>query len=240
MGLAGDAGRDWCRSIYWSRTTAEGWLPLLAGWPLLIGATLFAGDQSGRSYRFFAERSVSQRQLWWQRQVIGLVMCAITLAITLPPVRELASHLRTNGEDFPLVAGYVSYCVLAYSVGQLASLCLRSPLLSLTITGVVALPLLAWCFLATWFRLPWWLAAALPAVGLWTASRLRVGSWMLDRDQPRHWLAPVAALLAAALVTVGSFYLYRVYSIPWVEPIADAAQVVQQRSAAGGKGGSAA
>ena len=151
------------------------------------------------------------------------------MVLTLPAAIWLQSHVNQDqvgpAAGVPVASCVLTYCVLAYAWGQMVSLSLRSLLLSLTITFVGIGPLVAWCSFAGWFRLPWWLAAAIPASGLWAASRLRASNWMLDRNRLHHWLAPVAALLTAGVVLLGSFYVYRVYEIPWVEPVVDEAQV---------------
>ncbi len=164
-------------------------IAVLCVWPSVIGATLFSGDQSGRSHQFFVERGISDGQLWWQRQAIGLLMFTVGIAGTLAAVMLYTNGLRTPTEEiaFLYASGSVFYCVLAYGTGQMASLFLRSPLLSLTASGVAIAPLMAWCVFAVWFRLPWWLAAAIPAMGLWTASRLRE-----DLDARPRWPASLA------------------------------------------------
>ena len=196
---------------------SSGFLIFFGVWPILLGATLFAGDQSQRSYRFFTERGVPEQQFWWQRQLVGLIVFAALLLLTLPPVVRFASLLRVHGESLFVVTAYLSYCVLVYALGQLLSMAMRSHLLALTFTFVGALLIAAWCFLVTWFHLPWWLAMAIPAAGLGGASYARVRDWMLEQDKVKDWISPVATLAFAGLVTVGAFYAYRVYEIPWIE-----------------------
>ncbi len=195
----------------------EGYLTLFGVCPILLGATLFAGDQSQQSYRFFTERGVSARQFWWQRQLVGLMILLTLLFVTLPPVVRYGAFLMAHGENLFVVTGYLAYCVLVYALGQFLSMALRSPLLALTFTFVGALLIAAWCFLVTWFHLPWWLAIVIPAAGMGMASWARVRDWMLERDEVKSWGGPAAALAVALVATVGAFYLHRVYEIPWTE-----------------------
>ena len=194
---------------------------LLFFWPPVIGATLFSGDQSNRSYRFLAERGVSARQLWWQRQAIGLLVFLVLLSLSTVAVTRVWVWRRAP-EESSTVTGYLIYCVLAYAWGQMCSVFLRSLLISIATALVGAAALAAWSVLSAWFRLPLWLAVVIPSVGLWTASRVRTTNWILDRDRMRNWVAPVAALLATVSAVGFGFYFHRAYEIPRVEPTATA------------------
>ncbi len=211
-------------------TPGTDFVALLFFWPPVIGATLFSGDQSNRSYRFLAERGVSARQLWWQRQAIGLLVFLVLLSLSTVAVIRVWAWRRTP-EEFSTVTAYVIYCVLAYAWGQMCSVFLRSLLISVAATFVGAAVLAAWSALTAWFHLPLWLALLIPSVGLWTASRVRTTHWILDRDRWRDWVAPIAVLLATASAVGFGFYFHRAYEIPRVEPAATADLLSQARDA---------
>ncbi len=192
-------------------------LAVAYAWPVLLGGLLFVPEQVGARRRFFQERGVCASRLWWQRQLLGLIVLATPLAIawlvTGMEPRDWSARLTAE-----IRQAYLSYCVVAYAAAQMCSLFVSSLLVSLASSALLATAVGLWCAFAGRLGLPIWLAAGIPAAGLWTASRLRAPSWLLEWDKPRHWLPSVATLGVAACALVSAFMLFRIYEIPKVSP----------------------
>ena len=202
-------------------------LAVAYAWPVLLGGLLFAPEQAGVRRRFFQERGVRASRLWWQRQMLGLIVLATPMAIawlvTGMEPRDWSASLTAEVRQ-----AYLSYCVVAYAAAQMCSLFISSLLVSLASSAMLAAAVGLWCAFAGRLGLPIWLAAGIPAAGLWTASRLRAPSWLLEWDKPRHWLPSVATLGVAACALVSAFTLFRIYEIPKVSPGFDVEAFTQQ------------
>ncbi len=199
--------------------------------PALLGAYTFANDQSRGSYQFLANHAASPRLVWlsrlltWFVPLLGLTVFAVGLAhwfiftkshdhsfievdvfntfryewITADNIsRDLLRH------DIwvYVLLNFTLGIFAAFSLGQLISLLVRSPVLAAGGSLLASVAIVHWCGLVGVWRLPpiWFI---LPLVfGPLVASYLRTRDWLVDRHRIGRWLAvslsvaiPIAALL---------------------------------------------
>ncbi len=197
-------------------------------WPPLLGGTLFASEQAPTHRQFLLEHGADGRQIWRLRQTLGLVVwiafCLTALAWSSAVREAIAGH-------WPGVPrGFVTYAVLAFAAGQFASLCIRSQLVSLTFTTLLAVFAVLWSHLATGYAIPAWIAV-LPAVSFWCGGWLRARDWLLDRHSIRHWAGPIALPLLGLSLTYAALYAHRVMEIPREGPGFDVSNFVETATA---------
>ena len=203
----------------------------------LLGLCAFHADQWRRGYRFLADRGIPPKYVWLSRQSIAfgpplLVLAALLLAgvvlatLFLPnplyfprshgaPPLELYAGILVSGYSFFAVFGYL---VLAITVGQLASMFLRSGLLAGLLCIVLTGLLVGWSAVMWVWHVSWlWSVLPIPLV-LLLASRLRTRNWLLERNTLRAWLPPLLMLLVPAAALLTAVPLYRVYGVPAIDP----------------------
>ena len=203
----------------------------------LLGLCAFHADQWRRGFRFLADRGVPPRYVWLSRQLIAfgppallllvwlLAMFLIALLVLPNPVvigslywvkpSELYAGLGEIGECILTVLGYA---VLGITVGQLASMLLRSGFLAGVVSVLVTSLLAGWCWLMSLWGVNWlWSVVPIPLV-LLLATRLRTRDWLLERNTLRAWLPPALVLLVPAVALLTAVPLYRVYSVPAIDP----------------------
>ena len=190
-----------------------------------------------RGYRFLADRGIPPKYVWLSRQSIAfgpplLVLAALLLAgvflatLFLPnplyfprshgaPLLELYAGILVSGYSFFAVFGYL---VLGITVGQLASMFLRSGLLAGLLCIVLTGLLVGWSAVMWVWHVSWlWSVLPIPLV-LLLASRLRTRNWLLERNTLRAWLPPLLMLLVPAAALLMAVPLYRVYGVPAIDP----------------------
>jgi hypothetical protein len=201
----------------------------------LLGLCAFHADQWRRSYRFLADRGVPPKYVWLSRQLMAFSPLVVLLLTLLPAVFLVASLLLPDpvlggpphwagmtGECAGLIAigcfilAAVGYVVLAVTVGQLASMFLRSGLLAGIISVILTCLLACWCALMWFWGIAWlWSVVPIPLV-LLLATRLRTRDWLLERNSLRAWLWPALALIVPAVALLTAAPLYRIYSVPLI------------------------
>jgi hypothetical protein len=229
--------------IRWDDETAMFFLsetPLLV--PALYGAMAFYPDQRRSSYRFLAEHAARPRYTWLARQIVwlGALIAAWLLAIGVLAVlawhREEFNSRRMfeyylewgNGPSLSRIIYYFGYgaelamqvfitasfgALVAYGLGQLLSMAIRSEILAAFLALLLAPVVGAWVYAVylwqlspTQFLLPIF-------AGLTLATWLRAPDWIAGRNTWRAWLKP-------ALAVIGPFVL-----IAAILPAARLAQV---------------
>ena len=203
----------------------------------LLGLCAFHADQWRRGYRFLADRGVPPKYVWLSRQLVAfgpplLLLAGLLLVVLIVVTLLLPSPLYSNylhwgrsleiyervyafGYSLLVVVGYV---VLGISVGQLASMVLRSGLLAGLFSVLLTSLLAGWCWLMWWWHVSWlWSVLPIP-LALLLATRLRTRDWLLERNTLRAWLPPAIVLTVPLAALLTAVPLYRVYSIPAIDP----------------------
>ncbi len=149
----------------------------------LLGLCAFHADQWHRGYRFLADRGIPPKYVWLSRQSIAFGPPLLLLAALLLAAVILATLRLPNPLDFPrshgaplwemyaaaLVSGYsffavFGYLVLGITVGQLASMFLRSGLLAGLLCIVLTNLLAGWSAVMCVWHVSW-LWSVLPIPG---------------------------------------------------------------------------
>ena len=72
----------------------------------MLGILVFAEDQRGSQFRFFAEHGISARQVWWTRQlfwglllIFGLVVGSVVLALAVRRERDFWAVMELPGSS---------------------------------------------------------------------------------------------------------------------------------------------
>jgi hypothetical protein len=165
-----------------------------------LGCLAFQGDNIANRIRFFADRGVSPTRVWISRHWIPIL---ILLLATFWRLFTRRSFAQWEGADPQVIlADSICFFLAAlgiYSVSQWWSQCIRSPLLS-----VITSPLIAGVFIAyglfalLMFEAPiWLLGISLIIGGIATWSQMK--DWM-DRSFDRRFFGGHAAWLLTAMV----------------------------------------
>lgn len=187
----------------------------------LLGASVFMADQAGSHFRFFADRGIRPRLVWLSRQLRGVAVLALGLALVLPPILVLvfARGEGPRGEErFLVIAALLGYAVLAYACGQLCSMLARSGILAAAFGTVLSFALCAWAGMANVFGLSWfWSVAPLPIAFL-VATWVHAPDWVLERTDWRARLKPTLVVLVPLLAILAAIPPVRIYEYPLVDP----------------------
>lgn len=215
---------------------ARPWL-LLVLVATLAGSCLFWSDQSGESFRYFAERGVHPRRVWLSRQCLGVAAVAAWAAVAsvflAVQTQIVGSHFhldlieegwavppgyRISHEAVVLVSGVGGLSVLCYCVGQLWSLLMLRGVVALFLGLVSSYLLSMWAILMRVAEVPLWFSVLpIPLVLLW-ASWLRAPDWVLERTTWRARLRLLGSLLLPLLAVVLAVVGFRAWQIPVVNP----------------------
>ena len=193
----------------------------LAASPLIVGVLVFACEQDPIHSRFLVGQGVTPGRLWWQRQFLGL--CGLGIVVGLFVCWRVL-ELSWWGSDFSreqlaeLGIACTCYVLVGYAVGQCVSITVRSPLVALAVAGLLATFVFGWAGICTALGIPWWIAVAIPVVGLLFASRLRAKLWLLEWNGWRDWIWPAATLVGTLAIVYACFFLFRVLQIPATGP----------------------
>jgi hypothetical protein len=211
----------------------------------LHGALVFHADQRRRRYRFLAEHAASPRAAWLARHAVWLgtlvvLMAAVTIALTVVVSRQAMLQAeqflrhegwRLYGQDQFLVdlkrlpetlmfgATIVwAGALLAYALGQVCSMLLRSEILASFLALVLSVVVAAWAALLFAWGLSAWLFLFPLFVGLMAATWLRIPNWICDRHAWRSWW-PSALAIGVSLLAVGLLLpTARLNQVPDVSP----------------------
>jgi len=214
----------------------------------VLGSCMYWADQRKQQFRFFAERGIGPRTVWFSRQIVWICALLVWLAISLVCVGVemtrpssmfhlepvVASHnpstfagfqMRRDAIDMALIT--LGLGVLSYAVGQACSLFCRSGIIALAVGLFCSFNVGIWAGLMWMFEVPLWFAVLpIPLIALW-ASWWRAPDWLLERTRWRVRLKlglslalPLAAVLAATAC-------FRAYEVPVVQlqlPVANHGQ----------------
>jgi hypothetical protein len=185
--------------------------------PSVLGLA-FYGDQHRRSFRFLTHHGVSPRQIWWSRQAIW---APVTLVMFVSFMLLLGASIGRNEPRYEifLFTGYACLGILhLYATGLFCSLSLRSGLLAVFATGILAVPFFYWClFMSALLGLSlWWTALPIP-FAIWIGAWLHVPDWMVDRKTWRSRLRLIGPPLGTIVVILLLVPPARIYQIPGVD-----------------------
>jgi hypothetical protein len=218
---------------------------VLAGTAVLpvAGASVFAGDQKRNQFRFFADRGLPPKTVWWSRHPIWIGAIAVWLAALLIPALIFAAGWARH-EDTNFMVSWsllpvalrillpgVLCLPLAYCFGQLCSMFFRSGILAITASIAGSYMLAWWAFAMSILNVPLiWSVVPIPVI-LLIATRVRTRGWLIESNTLRSWLPVVLILVVPGGAILSGVCLYRVYSVPWVEPGFDVAAFTVPASA---------
>jgi hypothetical protein len=234
IAVEGSIGGNWA-----GRATAV--MPPTIGIVALMGSCVFLADQERSQFRYFAERPVSARMVWLNRQCVWLGVVIAVLAVGVPlwvhaisgtlapltspvSVRNLAG-LPTGPAQFsgcidqlPSWAFFAMCAALAYSCGQLCSMVFRSGIVAGFAGIVLSLAVSVWIETTVELRLNWLVTVApIPMFLLWT-TWWRAPHWIGERTGWWSWARLGLSLVMPAMAIVVATATYRVFQIPWAEP----------------------
>jgi len=203
--------------------------------PVLIGSFTFFQDHWKQQYRFFSERGISARMLWWARILASLTVCLpwlvvllITMATQSPQAPQSNGGLFGDGRIFQWPADMLLLAVLCFAWGQWCSLVIRSGMLGLFI-GVVASFFFPFALaILRALGIPDWLGVYIPSALLLWASWRRAPDWLAERNSWRRWFAYSATLAVPLVMLLAGMAAHRAYEIP---------QLVDNSSFVSGPGG---
>jgi len=214
----------------------------------VLGSCMYWADQRKQQFRFFAERGIGPRTVWFSRQIVWICALLVWLAISLVCVGVemtrpssmfhlepvVASHnpstfagfqMRRDAIDMALIT--LGLGVLSYAVGQACSLFLRSGIIALAVGLFCSFNVGIWAGLMWMFEVPLWFAVLpIPLIALW-ASWWRAPDWLLERTRWRVRLKLGLSLALPLAAVFAATACFRAYEVPVVQlqlPVANHGQ----------------
>lgn len=200
-------------------------LAIIALSSLLTGYT-FGPDQKG-SFLQLARDGVSPREIWLSRMGVMAVILlppALVLLVSLWQLATSSDHLFLR----PLVVLVVvlGYCSIL-TIGQAASMFVRSRIVALPMTPVLTLCFAFWVVFGVFLLGLGWQAGAVPLlVALLIGSRLLVGTRLRQDHSWRAMRIPVLLVVVAVIVTYQAFAYHRVNEIRPYDSVSQIDRVV--------------
>lgn len=175
--------------------------------PFIIGLLVFRDEQLQGRFRFYADRGISPRSLWWtaQRHWLPLIMLAsllvpVVFVMRYPP--DIPTAFRWH-----VYLSLVGMLCVSYAVGQWASQVFRTTFFALIGGVLLLIPCVAWCGLALVISIPLWLQAIPLTLWLLAVTWWRMPAWCLEDSgwaaRGRLGLAMVIPPAVLFLVTCG-------------------------------------
>lgn len=182
----------------------------------MIGSFVFANDQVGLQFRFFAERGVSARRVWWVRQAYwGAILL---LGLLIGTAIDARAAYDVYGSTWLKIAAVWCVVLTAYGVGQLCSQWIRSPLVATTMALVLTIPLTMWCVVIWFFGVNAWGAVVPIPLAMLVATWATADGWLKEDVSRRLKLSRTLLLGVPALFVVLFTIGYRWLEIPKVTP----------------------
>ncbi|TWU47683.1 ABC transporter permease [Rubripirellula reticaptiva] len=161
-----------------------GVIPLATLSFLWMGAVTFYGDSVRQQCRYFADRGISHRMVWWTRVLPTLVPALLLLAFLLLSAPRIDGPQNATQER----AFATVYLMCCYAFGQLVSMWVKRPVLSFF--AAPAYGMFA-SFVLVWFFIPYAhyvIVILLMVPILLIATRRLTGRWLEGRiDRGFHW-----------------------------------------------------
>ncbi len=192
---------------------------------LIFCGSIFAADQKNESYRFLSRCGIAPGKIWWSRIVAFFLpalcinaLCAfMILASSWNSPHTALGPLDALKLYNHLLLGYIVTFFIPFAVGSFLSISMRSPIVAVTLTGLVSMCVYFWMLLGMnlfdcnplWSTLPICLAFLV-------ASRMRCDDWLRERRTWRgRWkvFSPVMVTLAAICIAIPPI---RIYSVPYI------------------------
>lgn len=185
---------------------------------MLLPAFVFHSERGLGRIHFHSERGadagifwLSKLAVWFPLLLIITMGFAVAALVFLPEWRSL-------GMDR---VAFLRYCIASflifYSCGQLCSVWFRSAATAALVAVAVDTLLLVWLANANHLQIPEALSTWPLAVGMLTASRLVVGSWLDGALGSRLNRRPLAALGGSLVVMFSGVIVYRICEVPWFD-----------------------
>lgn len=179
----------------------------MCAFPFFIGLLVFRDEQLQARFRFYADRGLSPRSLWWTAQRYWLPV--ILLVSLLIPVTFVTRFPRNIPVDFRWHVYFSLFGMLcvSYGVGQWASLVFRTTFFALIGGVLLLIPCVAWCGLSLYLSVPVWLQAIPLTLWLLVVTWWRMPAWSLEdsgwHSRGKLLLAMVVPPAVLFLVTCG-------------------------------------
>ncbi len=211
---------------------------------LACGAMAFRTEQDERKVQRLADMGLRPATVWLSKHVVwftraimsvaAILFCVLFVSWLYPGYSSRMGVGRffdgvwlnaqlpnsTPGDDSGarLVGRAIILTLTMYSIGQFCSQLIRSTIVSLFASFLVALTAFGWAGVCWYFGVPFILSVLPLAIGCLLVTWCRTHSWMIDDNRGRAWLWPAASITAALAVVYFGTGLFRVYEIPSSKP----------------------
>lgn len=195
--------------------------------PPIIGSFTFLLDQRQNGFRYFVERGISARLVWFSRLLpwsiivffvfvlpVILVMFSLVFGLDIRGPKESLAWLGDWFSALVLIGYVAGYSVLGLAVGQFFSMIFRSGLLAGLFSVICSGLLVGWAALMHLWGIDWWWSVAPIPLALLYATWLRAPDWILERRTFNSWLRPALAIVLPMIVILTIVPLYRAYEFP--------------------------
>ena len=231
--LAVNVWVEWLTNLSWEHSIRSNVvypifiILMLAGGlsPVLLGATVFLGDQTECHFRFLAERGFPPRLVWLSRHIRGVAVLLLGFLFFLPPAISLIATLRPSWHAemwemmrVTILENSIWAVPVAYVCGQICSMTFRSGILAAVFGAILTVLLYGWAAVVFMFGMGWWWTVAPLLVAFMAVTWLHAPNWLQERRGRRVWLPPVLVITIPVVAILATIPLVRIYEIPWVEP----------------------
>jgi len=201
------------------------WNICIAGF--VIFSNIFYGDHRKNAILFLSYRGISPRKVWWSRIVLFgslLILCLVALNAAYFLDHRFIGILK----DYTVIKLIMVWMIIAFAIGQFASIMSRS----------IVLPMVTTCvglFLAVWWLFFYlYLINILPSteddlellqpmifstpliLAFFIASRMRIYDLMRDRPLRASMKKIVLSFAIPFVLTITAIAIYRLTTIPSV------------------------
>jgi hypothetical protein len=181
----------------------------------LVGSCTFLAEQEEKRVRFFADRGVPARRVWFAKHLVWFSATAVIVivfySIWLSHAWRYAPVRSITGDDL------LRMCLLAlaaFSSGQFFSILIPRGLVASLAGLILSSVILGWYALLQALHVNlWWAFLPIPA-SLLLATWLRAPDWMLDRTGWRPWFRVLLFPVLAAFALPAAVASVRVLEIP--------------------------
>lgn len=208
------------------------------------GVMAFRAEQDDRKVQRLADMGLRPSTVWLSKHLVWLVRAVICVAVLVFCVllaewlyphsssrmrvseflhgiwlnTRLSAGLQNHLLEVRLFGRAAILVVTLYGVGQVCSQLIRSTIVSLFVSFIVAVAVFGWAGACWWFDVPFSLSVLPLAIGCFLVTWFRTCPWMLDDNRPRAWTRPMATMAASMMIVYAGTGLFRVYQIPRSEP----------------------
>ncbi len=174
----------------------------------LCGALAFLEDHRKSGFRFFGTRGASAGQLWRARTLVSFLVWLPLVVGVLITFRAAHDNITPTPSFFNELIVFTMTTVTCFCVGMFCATAVRGAILAVALAGGLSIGCYFLIAVSHSSLGMYWPAFFFPPF-FFVASRLRIGSLLVDRGGWKGWRATTLWLIAAPIVAFSASAVYR-------------------------------